>query len=73
MLRGLRYKLRIMSVAMGGATHIYVDNMSVIKNISKPESTLTKKTQFVTTQSENQSLWGKPLQLVYLEQTTQQT
>ncbi len=43
MLRGLRYKLRMMGVAMDGAKHIYGYNMSIIKNTSKPESTLNKK------------------------------
>ncbi len=47
MLRGLRYKLRMMGVAIDGATHIYGDNMSVIKNTSKPESTLNKKSNTV--------------------------
>ncbi len=42
-LRGLRYKLRMMDVAIDGATHVYGDNMSVIKNTSKPESTINKK------------------------------
>ncbi|KAL7460444.1 hypothetical protein ACHAXS_000899, partial [Conticribra weissflogii] len=43
MLRGLRYKLRIIGVAIDGATYIYGDNMSVIKNTSKPESASNKK------------------------------
>ncbi|KAL7458155.1 hypothetical protein ACHAXS_000418 [Conticribra weissflogii] len=33
-LRGLRYKLRMMGVAIGGATHAFVDSMSIIKNTS---------------------------------------
>ncbi|KAL7448040.1 hypothetical protein ACHAXS_000123, partial [Conticribra weissflogii] len=37
-LRGLRYKLRMMVVATGVATHVYGDNMSVITNTCKPES-----------------------------------
>ncbi|KAL7464695.1 hypothetical protein ACHAXS_005035, partial [Conticribra weissflogii] len=47
MLRGLRYKLRMMGVAIDIATHIYGDNMSVIENTSKPESTLNKKSNAV--------------------------
>ncbi|KAL7461354.1 hypothetical protein ACHAXS_001778, partial [Conticribra weissflogii] len=43
MLRGLRYKLRMMGVAIDCATHVYGDNMSIIKNTSLPESTLNKK------------------------------
>ncbi|KAL7450905.1 hypothetical protein ACHAXS_000239 [Conticribra weissflogii] len=33
----------MMGVAIDGATHIYGDNMSIIKNTSKPESTSNKK------------------------------
>ncbi|KAL7460631.1 hypothetical protein ACHAXS_001075 [Conticribra weissflogii] len=46
-LRGLRYKLRMMGVDIDGATHVYGDNMSVIKNTSLPESTLKKKSNAV--------------------------
>ncbi|KAL7460163.1 hypothetical protein ACHAXS_000626 [Conticribra weissflogii] len=42
MLQGLKYKPRIMGVTINSATHIYGDNMSVIKNSSKPESILNK-------------------------------
>ncbi|KAL7448280.1 hypothetical protein ACHAXS_000140 [Conticribra weissflogii] len=42
-VRGLRYKLRMMGVTIDGAAQIYGDNMSVIENTSKPESTLNKK------------------------------
>jgi len=41
--RSLRYKLRMMGVPIDGPTYIYGDNMSVIHNTSKPESTLKKK------------------------------
>ena len=37
----------MMGVAIDGATHIYGDIMSVIKNTSKPESTLNKKSNSV--------------------------
>ena len=42
-LRGLRYKLRMMGVPIDGPSYIYGDNISVITNTSKPESTLRKK------------------------------
>ena len=42
-LRGLRYKLRMMGIPISGPSYVYGDNMSVIKNSSKPESTLNKK------------------------------
>ena len=42
-LRGLRYKLRMMGVPVSGPSYIYGDNMSVIYNTQRPESTLKKK------------------------------
>ena len=42
-LRGLRYKLRMMGVEVDGPSYVYGDNMSVIHNTSRPESTLKKK------------------------------
>ena len=46
-LRGLRYKLRMMGVPIDGPSYIYGDNMSVIHNTSKPESTLKKKSNSI--------------------------
>ncbi len=46
-LRGLSYQLRMMGVAIDGATRVYGDNMSVIKNTSMPESTLNKKSNAI--------------------------
>ena len=43
MVEGLRYKLRMMGVTIDGATNLFCDNDSVIKNSSNPESTLKKK------------------------------
>ena len=42
-LRCIRYKLRIMGVPLTGLTYVYGDNMSIIYNTSRPESTLKKK------------------------------
>ena len=42
-LRGLRYKLRMMGVPISGPSFIYGDNMSVVHNTQRPESTLKKK------------------------------
>ncbi len=42
-LCGIHYKLRMMGIPIDGATHIYGNSMSVIKNTSKPESVLKKK------------------------------
>ena len=45
--RGLRYKLRMMGIPINGPTYIFGDNMSVIYNTSKPESTLKKKSNSI--------------------------
>ncbi len=37
----------MMGVAIYSTTHVYGDNMSIIKNTSKPESTLNKKSNAV--------------------------
>jgi hypothetical protein len=41
--RGLRYKLRMMAVAIDGPTYVYGDNMVVVHNTQHPESVLKKK------------------------------
>jgi hypothetical protein len=46
-VRGLRYKLRMMGIQISGPTYVYGDNMSVINNTSRPESTLKKKSNSV--------------------------
>eukprot|EP00956_Cyclotella_meneghiniana_P027178 scaffold60433_cov44-Cyclotella_meneghiniana.AAC.4 len=46
-LRGIRYKLRMMGIPIEGATRIFGDNMSVVNNSSKPESTLKKKSNSI--------------------------
>ena len=46
-LRGIRYKLCMMGVSRTGPTYIYGDNMSVIYNTSRPESTLKKKSNSI--------------------------
>ncbi len=46
-LRGLRYKLRMMGVPLTGPSYIYGDNMSVIHNTQRPESTLKMKSNSI--------------------------
>ena len=47
MLRGLRYKLRMMGVPLTGPAYIYGDNKSQVTNSSRPESTLKKKCNLI--------------------------
>ena len=46
-VRGIRYKLRMMGVPLDGPTFVYGDNMSVIHNTQRPESTLKKKSNSI--------------------------
>ena len=43
LLRGLRYKLRIIGVEISGSSFIYGNNMSVTHNTQRLESILNKK------------------------------
>ena len=47
-LRGLRYKLRMMVVTISGLSLIYGDNISVIHNTRLPESTLKEKSNSIS-------------------------
>jgi len=46
-VRGIRYKLRMMGVRISGPTFVWGDNMSVIHNTQRPESTLKKKSNSI--------------------------
>jgi hypothetical protein len=46
-IRGIRYKLRMMGVPLDSPTYVYVDNMSVVHNTQRPESTLNKKSNSI--------------------------
>jgi hypothetical protein len=47
MIKGLRYKLRMMGVEIDCPTQVRVDNQLVVKNSSLPESTLKKKSHSI--------------------------
>jgi hypothetical protein len=47
LVKGLRYKLRMMGIPLEGPTHIKVDNMSVVHNSTRPESVLKKKSNSI--------------------------
>ena len=47
LLEALRYKLRMMGVPLDGPAMVKVDNMSVVKNTSVPESMLKKKSNSI--------------------------
>jgi hypothetical protein len=43
LIQSLRYKLRMMGIPMSGPASVFCDNQLVVKNTSRPESTLKKK------------------------------
>ena len=47
LIKGLRYKLRMFGVPIDGPTGVRVDNMSVVYNTTRPESTLKKKSNAI--------------------------
>lgn len=47
LLLGLRYKIRMMGIPLEGYAHVKVDNMSVVRNSSVPESQLKKKSNSI--------------------------
>ena len=46
-VRGLRYKLRMMGIAVDLPTYVFGDNQSVLANTSHPHSTLKKKSSSI--------------------------
>ena len=46
-VRGQHYNLRMMGVRISGLTYVYGDNISVIHNTQRPESTLRKKSSSI--------------------------
>jgi hypothetical protein len=44
---GLRYKLRMMGVALSGPTYVYGYNISVVHNIHRPEYVLKKNSNYI--------------------------
>ena len=55
-LRGLQYKLRMMGVPIWGPSLIFGDNMSVIHNTQRPESTLKKKSNAIAYHAVRESI-----------------
>ena len=47
LLRGIRYRIRMMGVPIFGPSLIYGDNMSIIHSTQQPESTLKKKSNYI--------------------------
>ena len=70
MIRGLRYKLRMMGIPLDGHTHVRCDNMSVVSNSSKPESTLKKKSNAVAYHYVRENVANGVCRIAYEPSTT---
>ena len=67
MIKGLRYKVRMMGIPLEGATHVLVDNMSVVYNTTRPESTLKKKSNSIAYHYVHESAAAAEIQISHVE------
>ena len=65
MIKGLRYKLRMMGVPLDGPTHVRVDNMSVVYNTTAPESQLKKKSNSIAYHFVRESVAARIIRIAY--------
>jgi Reverse transcriptase (RNA-dependent DNA polymerase) len=65
LVAGLRYKLRMMGIPLGGPAHMRVDNMSVVQNTTVPESTLKKKSNSIAFHYTREGVAGKWMKIGY--------
>ena len=56
LVKSLRYKLRMFGIPIDGPTDIFCDNESVFKNVSKPESVLSKKQHSISYHSAREAV-----------------
>jgi hypothetical protein len=70
MIKGLRYKLRMMGVEIDGPTQVRVDNQSVVKNSSLPESTLKKKSHSIAYHYVRENVANGTIRIGYESTTT---
>ena len=61
-LHGICYKLRMMGIPMDKPSYVYRDNLSVVTNVSKPESMLKKKSNLICCHAVHETIaMGKAL------------
>jgi hypothetical protein len=66
LVKGLRYKLAMMGIPLDGPAHMCVDNMSVVHNTSRPESTLKKKSNSIAYHYVQENVAAKVIKIVYI-------
>jgi hypothetical protein len=65
LIKGLRYKLRMMGVPLDGPTNVRCDNMSVVYNTSRPESTLKKKSNSIAYHFVRENVANETIRVAY--------
>ena len=67
MIKGLRYKVRMMGIPLEEVTHVLVDNMSVVYNTTRPESTLKKKSNSIAYHYVRESAAAAEIKISHVE------
>jgi hypothetical protein len=65
MIEGLRYKLRMMGVPLDGPADVFCDNQSVVTNTTKPESSLSKKSNAIAYHKARESIAAGTIQITH--------
>ena len=65
-IHGLIYKGRMMGIPIDEETHIMVDNMSIVYNTTRPESTLKKKSNSITYHFMRESAVAKEIKIQHV-------
>jgi hypothetical protein len=59
LVKALRYKLRMFGIPVEGPTDVFYDNESVFKNVSRPESVLSKKQHSISYHAAREAVASK--------------
>jgi hypothetical protein len=66
LIKGMRYKLRMLGIPLEGPTTLFVNNMSVVANTSAPESTLKKKSNAIAYHYVRESVAARIIQIEFI-------
>jgi hypothetical protein len=70
MIVALRYKLRMFGIPIEGPAYVYCDNQGVVKNVSIPESVLSKKHNAINYHAVRESVAANILRVAKEDSTT---
>jgi hypothetical protein len=63
LVRSLRYKLQMFGIRIEGPTDVFCDNESVYKNLSIPESVLSKKQHSISSHAAREAVASGVVQI----------